>query len=270
MSKLGIVIPLYNGSGFIKDVLTDLQNQTCKDFTCYIIDDGSTDNPEKEIKPFLEDFRFKYTKIPHSGVSVARNKGIELVEEDYIYFCDVDDSLSPFLIERCMNILDQYPETPLLTFGFCIQNPKGEIDCVIRGKEEGIYSSIVNSSVAWALWNRIFKKDFILKHSLKFEEDIDYGEDFMYINEVYYYLRQDHSFYIEIPDVLYHYQSKNFHSAVTKCTSSKEIFYEKRAKFMNKLKNFIQTHPRNEISRRIEDAINRPNSYEDSLAQQLR
>lgn len=270
MSKLGIVIPLYNSSSFIKDVLTDLQNQTCKEFTCYIIDDGSTDKPEKEIKPFLEDPRFRYTRISHSGVSVARNKGIELVEEDYIYFCDADDSLSPFLIERCMNILDQYPEIPLLTFGFCMQNPKGEIDCVFRGKEEGIYSGNITSYVAWALWNRIFKKDFILKHSLKFEEDIDYGEDLIYINEAYYYLCQDHSFYIEIPDVLYHYQSKNFHSAVTKSTALKEIFYEKRAKYMNRLKIFVQNHPHNGVSRRIVNGINNPNSYEDSLAQQLR
>ena len=61
----------------------------------YICDDGSTDNTTETVEEFREDSRIYYLKLPHKGVSHARNSGLKRVSSQYVSFLDSDNQWSP-------------------------------------------------------------------------------------------------------------------------------------------------------------------------------
>src|SRR5690348_11401797 len=92
---VSVIIPAYNYGRFIADALRSVQAQSFASFECIVIDNGSTDNTEQVVRPFLSDERFIYLKQRHNSVSAARNKGIQAAKGTYVAFLDADD-----LIER--------------------------------------------------------------------------------------------------------------------------------------------------------------------------
>lgn len=95
MPYFSIVIATYNRAGFIKTAITSVLEQTIDDWELIIVDDGSTDNTENEILPFLKDSRIKYFWQKNQERSVARNHGISLSKGEYICFLDSDDFYLP-------------------------------------------------------------------------------------------------------------------------------------------------------------------------------
>jgi glycosyltransferase involved in cell wall biosynthesis len=66
-------------------------NQSCKDFEIILIDDGSSDEIEKNISKIIVENRLIFFSQPNSGVSTARNKGASLSKGEYLIFLDSDD-----------------------------------------------------------------------------------------------------------------------------------------------------------------------------------
>ena len=92
--KLSIVIPVYNGERFIKSCLDNILPHLDDNIELLFVNDGSTDNTEKLLKE--DKFRGMYSciSIDNSGALNARITGTEAASGDYIYFMDVDDTLS--------------------------------------------------------------------------------------------------------------------------------------------------------------------------------
>ena len=89
--KLSIIIPVYNEANFLRRCLDSVYAND--EVEVIIVDDGSTDG-SFEICQEYEDKGFKLIQNEHSGVSVARNTGIQLAEGEYITFLDSDDEMS--------------------------------------------------------------------------------------------------------------------------------------------------------------------------------
>jgi glycosyltransferase involved in cell wall biosynthesis len=85
---ISVVIPTYNRYEVLKRALTSVYEQTHKPKEVIIIDDGSTDETSQIIKTF-PDAKYYYQK--NSGVSSARNLGIEKANYEWIAFLDSDD-----------------------------------------------------------------------------------------------------------------------------------------------------------------------------------
>lgn len=85
MPYFSVIIPLYNKESFIEKTLECVLNQTFKDFEIIIVNDGSTDNGLEKIKKFTDN-RIKIFQQENQGVSVARNKGMEMAEGEYFCF----------------------------------------------------------------------------------------------------------------------------------------------------------------------------------------
>lgn len=93
---VSIIIPCYNQANFIDETLQSVFNQTYENWECILVNDGSSDNTEDLIKTWLaKDKRFRYFSNTNSGVSVARNFGIENAKGNFIQFLDADDILLP-------------------------------------------------------------------------------------------------------------------------------------------------------------------------------
>ncbi|HBG81379.1 TPA: hypothetical protein DDW69_00905 [candidate division CPR2 bacterium] len=107
MSKVSILVPVYNGGKYLKNTLESLLSQTHEDFEILIVDDGSTDNSADVIKSF-SDSRIKYFKQENSGrPAVPRNKALKKATGDYIGLCDQDDLWSEEKLEKQLAIFKE-------------------------------------------------------------------------------------------------------------------------------------------------------------------
>ena len=105
---VSIIIPTYNYGIYLPTAIQSCLNQTYKPIEIIIVDDGSTDNTKDVVKEFNDSIIYFYQN--NSGVSAARNKGLELAKGDYLAFLDSDDYLTHDSIEIKLDILKKYPE----------------------------------------------------------------------------------------------------------------------------------------------------------------
>lgn len=88
---VSVIVSTYNRIELLLETIDSILKQTFSDFELIIVDDGSTDNTEQQVKE-IEDSRIRYIKIPNwGGPAVPRNIGIDNSIGDYLAFCDDDD-----------------------------------------------------------------------------------------------------------------------------------------------------------------------------------
>ncbi len=92
--KVSVIIPVYNVAFFIKEAIDSVLNQTLADIELILVNDGSTDSSGEICRSYLHvEHRIRYLEQDNQGVSVARNKGLDLAKGEYIFFMDSDDTI---------------------------------------------------------------------------------------------------------------------------------------------------------------------------------
>jgi glycosyltransferase involved in cell wall biosynthesis len=92
--EVSIIIPVYNTEQYLVGCLDSVLKQTFLDFDVILIDDGSTDNSLNIIKAYCrKNENFRFIQQANSGQGDARNKGVSLVNSNYIVFLDSDDRI---------------------------------------------------------------------------------------------------------------------------------------------------------------------------------
>ena len=122
--KFSVVIPVYNKADTICEALESIFSQTFSDYEIVIIDDGSNDNLNDKIAHHLKPW-VKVITQKNSGVSVARNTGINHSKGDYICFLDADDLWKPNHLEEFNRLIIKYPESNVFVTSHEIINPDG-------------------------------------------------------------------------------------------------------------------------------------------------
>ena len=102
--NIGIITPFRDAECFIESYVLSLQNQTYRNWRCYLINDFSTDNSLQLLKTLLtKDTRFTIIKETGSkkaiGPAKSRNIGIKYCKSDFLAFCDIDDLWHPRKLE---------------------------------------------------------------------------------------------------------------------------------------------------------------------------
>ena len=101
---ISIIIPVYNVSKYLRVCLDSVINQTYKDLEIICINDGSLDNSLDILKEYSnKDNRIIIIDKKNSGVSAARNDGIERSSGEYLFFIDSDDYIDNDFIEVFYN-----------------------------------------------------------------------------------------------------------------------------------------------------------------------
>lgn len=109
MEKISVIVPIYNAEKYLHQCIQSILNQTYTNIELILVNDGSKDSSE-EICRFYEeiDHRVKFITQVNSGVSAARNKGIEHASGKYIGFVDSDDWLHPKMYEILYMNIKEY------------------------------------------------------------------------------------------------------------------------------------------------------------------
>lgn len=109
MNRISIVIPVYQVENYIKRCLDSILSQTYSNLEIILIDDGSRDMSGKICDEYVKkDSRVKVIHQDNAGVSVARNKGLDICTGDYVTFVDSDDFIEPFMYEEMMEKVTEY------------------------------------------------------------------------------------------------------------------------------------------------------------------
>lgn len=185
--NLTIIIPAYNAERYIEQCLRSI----CKSHVekeIIVVDDGSSDFTRSIIiKMMHENNCIKYYYQKNSGVSKARNKGIELAKGKYIMFVDSDDFIADGYLERCCNSVCNMD---FLCAGYSVYSADGmkeqkvlsSRDCIMSNTEFAplIYNWMVPPYLL-SPWSKMFRADIIKKYNIKFPEDMSYGEDVVFV-----------------------------------------------------------------------------------------
>lgn len=130
---ISVVMATYNASKFVADAIESIMNQTFQEFELIVADDGSTDNTLDIIKNYAErDSRIRLIELEHQGVSIARNKAIEVAQYSWIAIMDADDIALPSRLEKQITAAIAQPD--VVAWGTAVHhiNSKGKILSVSR------------------------------------------------------------------------------------------------------------------------------------------
>lgn len=107
---VSVIIPTFNRTKFVQRAIQSVLNQTYKNFEIIIIDDGSTDSTEADLKAFP----IHYFKTKNLGVSSARNLGVSLAKGNWLAFLDSDDLWHATKLEKQLSYSILNPELKLV------------------------------------------------------------------------------------------------------------------------------------------------------------
>lgn len=109
MTKISVIMPVYNGEKYIEETIKSVLNQTYADFEYIIIDDGSVDDTLNIINTF-SDNRIIVIKANHGGIVKALNLGLEKSSGEYIVRIDADDICVQNRFEILINYMEKHKD----------------------------------------------------------------------------------------------------------------------------------------------------------------
>ena len=130
---LSVVIPLYNKAPHVRRALGSVLRQTFPDFECIVVDDGSTDGGDEQVRE-MTDARIRLVRQANAGVSQARNRGIELARYPLIAFLDADDEWLPGFLAANVRVHHDHPGI-VASFTNYRREPEGK--AALRGTRPG-------------------------------------------------------------------------------------------------------------------------------------
>ncbi|MBM7604641.1 glycosyltransferase involved in cell wall biosynthesis [Metabacillus crassostreae] len=223
MSKVSVVVPIYNAEKNIEKCIRSVLNQTFLDFELILVNDGSTDNSLKICKKYQEqDKRIIVINKDNEGSCATRRKGLDVASAEYIMFVDADDWIHRRTIETLYDstINDKVDITVCNMFRV-LGNSK-----LIKQKNKSVYfnenrtynKEEIKSKLVVAYFHghpfppslcaKLYKKE-LLQNSGKYLERISFlGDDLYYNLEIL--LRANHVKILVKP--LYYYRSGGFTS----------------------------------------------------------
>lgn len=192
MSNLvSVIIPCYNAEKTIKGTLDSLARQTFKNFDVICINDGSKDNTLQIIENYKKksDLMIYIYSIENSGVSAARNYGMERAKGKYLMFLDADDKYAPGTIELLACGMEE--EKVDTVYGYWSNHLENLDNSEAEGTyvtQEDMMRHFMYRNKPISFFNFIYVKQIIDIQGIRFEEGIRYGEDnlffWKYLNHI--------------------------------------------------------------------------------------
>lgn len=239
MTKISIVLPVYNAENTINNTITSIINQTYQEWELIIINDGSIDRSQEICEEYAKkDNRIRLYSIPNGGPSKARNIGLNKCDGKYIMFVDADDLYNKDMIK----IMENQISTDKMDLVCCnyikSEKEKNEIaknidEKIITEKKE-LYELIeyMQDKLLYnVIWNKIYRYDIIKENNINFDEDIDMGEDYSFNNKYFQYINKakliNDKLYIHIIEkksISAKYRKDEFERRIKNISSNEELY----------------------------------------------
>ncbi len=111
--SISVVIPAYQAAQFIGDALDSVIAQTLPALEIIVVDDGSTDELDAALEPYLPKIRL--LRQTNAGEAAAKNTGVSAARGDLIAILDADDIFLPRRLEALVELATARPDLDLIT-----------------------------------------------------------------------------------------------------------------------------------------------------------
>lgn len=223
---VSVIIPVYNTGISVSKCVESILNNSYKELEVLLVDDGS----EKETADICDniaksDQRVRVIHQKNTGVSGARNRGIENSKGEFITFVDADDVVEPDLIMTLVNdCIENNADISMCGYKECYEdnrvkefNNSGKR--ILLEKDDILKKFFCNNKIGWNVWGKLYKRSII--GNVRFVCGKKTAEDMFFLYEV---LKNSKTLYInEIP--LYSYvKQSNSAMADENCTKFFDTF----------------------------------------------
>jgi glycosyltransferase involved in cell wall biosynthesis len=169
-TQVSIVMPVYNGGGYLHESIGSILAQTFDDWEFIIINDGSTDNSEEIVSAYQKtDSRIKVIKHSgNQGLVASLNDGLRLASGTFIARQDADDWSSKDRIEKMVSWLEDNPDIGLLGSNGYYVGPDGTITRASEFPSDHgeICSEILNRETPFFHGSWMFRRECLEKVGL--------------------------------------------------------------------------------------------------------
>ena len=193
--KYSVIIPVYNVEKYIDRCLKSIISQNYDDLEIIVIDNGSTDSSGIICDTYASEYsNISVYHIENHGVGSARNFGLSKARGEFIYFVDSDDYLVGNLFADFADKL--VSDLDLVVFSYynsfeedLIEKSRTEKSLPFKGNydKDGfikIFKELFLSDMLYTVWNKIYRREFLLENNLSFEQ-YELGEDVRFNLNVY-------------------------------------------------------------------------------------
>lgn len=187
--KISIIIPVYKVELYIRRCIESVINQDYNGLTeCIVIDDCSPDNSVKIVETCVRNYKgqIEFHIIHHKinkGLSAARNTGIRISTGEYLYFLDADDYIEKDCLRSLVQIKNKYSDVDLIQAGanacwgdFGLEG-RNDLPDYTENKLWIKKAFLKRTLFPVTSWNKLIKKDFIIKNNLFFKEGIIHEDE---------------------------------------------------------------------------------------------
>lgn len=179
MVKISIVVAIYNIDKYLNRCLKSIKEQSYRDFVCYCVNDGSTDDSEEVINKYLIDNRFHLLNKQNGGLSDARNYGLKYVDTEYVMFVDGDDYLEKDLLSKVIEQLDK-TKSDILVFSYYQHYMDGSKEIIHLNKNNGTYTLDINKELLAltpnAAWNKVYRTNIFKDNNIEYPKGYRYED----------------------------------------------------------------------------------------------
>lgn len=183
---VSIIIPAFNVQNYIIKCVDSALEQSYENIEVIIVNDGSTDDTAIKLIKYSSDIRVRVLTQQNSGVSSARNHGLNHANGEYVVFIDGDDFISPRFVEYMVDLAVKHDADMFVSLN-CITD-KNQID-----DKNSDHIRVLSSDEATALllspriivgcWNKIYRRSLLEDNNIRFRQDLFHGEGLFFITE---------------------------------------------------------------------------------------
>lgn len=252
---LSVIIPTYNVEKYIVECVDSLLQQISAPNEIIIVNDGSTDNTLHLINQHYADLpQVQIITVPNGGAGLARDKGIELAQGEFVFFCDPDDRVAPGLVSELQHVVQMYPQVELFCFNSVVfeHEQPHRVAAKVRHELTGqqpaseVFSSLLrNGSYTSAAWNYLLKRSVIDQHHLRFQHRVH--EDHCF--SLGAFLKCHHAWVSEKS----YYQQRVRPGSLTHGAKNSDYFLQRYQAFMRAYHDLMTTveksHRRNQLQK---------------------
>ena len=232
--KVSIIIPVYNAMKQLDRCIESVLKQDFTDFELLLIDDGSSDSSGEICDKYAtQDSRIRVVHKENTGVSDSRNMGISLATGEFLQFLDSDDWITPeatgLLVRSaqkndCELVIAEFYRV----VGERLARKGGIQEDVIMDREEFALHMMDNPADFYygVLWNKLYRRDIIVKNGLQMDKDISWCEDFIFNMQYIRYVKKVYA--LQVP-IYYYVRTKG--SLVSQGMSISKTIQMKRTVF---------------------------------------
>lgn len=191
LPQISVIVPVYNVEKYLHRCVESILSQTLDDFELILVDDGSKDNSGTICDEYArKDFRVKVFHKKNSGLSAARNTGLEKALGKYVIFVDSDDYWADVnCLDYLYKLIEEF-DADVLRGEYIALNEKGEeINTIVRNKKDFEYklldsatfyiNAIAGENFSWLfLYKKKAIEQFRFDENRAFQEDIDFNIKF--------------------------------------------------------------------------------------------